>query len=516
MRLNQRYVQRGFLPWCGVLILNIFLITIVASTVVAFSRSADAFTVLFDQSGYSGDVWLQIQDPNYNSVALNNFVATYGGGIPIDFTVGASKVLMSAPVKLSAIGSGGLNITRSESAVFFVYYDDPTGNSRTAAPSHMVSTQRFQPFEVTMMGRSGDQGNLTAINYFTAPLSLKSYVNSPLVNPSEPVVQETGFGTYTASQIGALLASATGGSASAVKKNAKGQIVRYLGPSNYNGTNPWPSFVPYTQSIHAASQTTHIKRTNGFNFPSPPTPVYQFGADMTATANADGSLTVAGDLTVSVNAPITPGNPELPLGGVWSGATITFSVSDVDVFNNAIYGQIKNDAVTYSGGAFDSFKTFTQNTLRDPTKPHKPDEPDSNKSLYDLGAYNTTLSMIIGEITTGLLGGFFNSDYKTPSMEKAIKNMDSNDWWSLNPIVAYSTIQPLHKYYNIYAQVIFDKSNNTVYGVPYSDRFGQGPLVNTVLFDGKSINYWKVGIGAPLSAANATAGTLELLLLDGN
>ncbi len=71
---------------------------------------------------------------------------------------------MSVPVKLSDIGAGGLNITFSESAVFYVFYDDPTGNSRTAAPAFITSTQRFAPFELTMQGLAGDYGNLTAIN----------------------------------------------------------------------------------------------------------------------------------------------------------------------------------------------------------------------------------------------------------------------------------------------------------------------------------------------------------------
>lgn len=99
-------------------------------------------------------------------------------------------------------------------------------------------------------------------------------------------------------------------------------------------------------------------------------------------------------------------------------------------------------------------------------------------SLYDPkegDAYNTTLRMFIGEVTTGLLGGFFNSDYQVGGV--AIKNMASKQWWSLNPIVGYSEIQPLHSFYNVYADVVFNESNNTVYGVPYSDRFGTGPLV---------------------------------------
>jgi len=482
--------------------------------VVAYTHAAYAFTLLFDQSAYRGDVWIQVQDPFYASTT-NNFQATYTnatGTHSINFTDGGNQVLMSLPVKLSDIGAGGLNITFSESAVFYVFYDDPTGNSRTGPQNQMVSTQRFMPFELTMMGGIGDQGNLTAINYFTAPLSIRSYQNNPIQNPAEPVLQQTGFGSFTAAQIGARFAAATRGNPNAVVKDAKGNIVRYLGPSNaFSGANPWPSFLPYTKSIFAANQPTTIQRTNGFNFAAPDsTPVYQFGADMTATANSDGSLTITGDITASVNGTIKPGNPALPPNGTWTGATFSFSVSDPNAFNNAIYGQVQNSAVSFTGQAWNDFLTFTQSTLKDPTQPH---DPNTNPSLNDPivgSAYNTTISMFIGEVTTGLLGGFFNSNYQVNGV--ALKNMPSNNWWSLNPIVAFSEIQPQNPYYNIYAQVVFDTSNNTVYGVPYSDRFGSGPLVNTVKYNGANVNYWVLGVGAPLSATKALPGILMLLL----
>jgi hypothetical protein len=231
---------------------------------------------------------------------------------------------------------------------------------------------------------------------------------------------------------------------------------------------------------------------------------------MTATANPDGSLTITGDITASVNGAIKTGNPALPANGKWPGATFSFSVSDTNAFNNAIYGQVRTSAVSFTGQAWSDFLTFTQNTLKDPTQPH---DPNSNPSLNDptVGrAYDTTLNMFIGEVTTGLLGGFFNSDYQVGGV--ALKNMESNQWWSLNPIVAFSKIQPQNPYYNIYAQVIFDASNNSVYGVPYSDRFGSGPLVNTVFYNGKSVNYWVLGVGAP-NLTQALPGMLMLLLL---
>lgn len=493
--------------------------TIVAS----FTQGSRTLTLLFDQSAYPGNVWLQVQDKT------QGFKATYAGGTSINFQNPGD--IMSVPVALSAIGTGGLTVSYANGVVLFLFYDDPTNNDRTAAPNQMTSQQRFMPAELTMTGATGDSGDLTAINYFTAPLSLRSYNVNPTQYPNN-WLQQTGFGSATAGQIGALLAAASGGNANAVVKNTAGQIIRYLGPSNgFTGTNPWPSFLPYTQSVNTAGQTTQIQNTNGFTFyqmdqKTPDGPQYTFGANMAANANADGSIKITGSITASTNGTIKTGNPPLPTGGAWSNAEFDFSVSDPNAFNNAIYGQVPTSAVTFKNqtnptSAWYQFQQFTQNTLQDPRQPHN---PVTNPSLYDnvvqanglagLNAYNTTLNMFIGEVTTGLLGGFFNSNYPVGGV--ALKNMASYQWWSLNPMVAFAQIQPSNPYYNVYANVIFNTSNNTVYGVPYSDRFGKGPVVNAVSYTANGIsypvNYWVIGIGAPLPGTRALPGLLLLLM----
>jgi hypothetical protein len=498
-------------------------------TIVAtFSQGTHTLTLLFDQSVYQGNVWLQVQD------STQAFKATYGGGTSITFQ--NSGDIMSVPVPLSAIGTGGLTVSNANGVVLFLFYDDPTNNDRTQAPAQMTSQQRFMPVELTMTGAAGDSGDLTAINYFTSSLSLRSYSVDPTQQPDN-WLQQTGFGSATAAQIGALLATASSGNPNAVVKNAQGKIIRYLGPSNgFTGTNPWPSFVPYTKAVNGASppQPTQIQNINSFKFPTPySTPVYTFGTDnMIATANADGSLTITGRITVSVNGTIRKGtvhnNPDPPASGYWDGATFTFSVSNVNNFNNAIYGQVKNSAVTLTGLAWGQFQDFCQNTWMNPDQPYN---ATTNPSLNDLfqspplqaaggNAYNTTVNLFIGEVTTGLLGGFFNSNVASnypPDNGAALKNVPSNHWWLQNPIMGFADIQPKNPYYNVYANVIFNKSNNTVYGVPYSDRFGTGPVVNAVTYTNNGVsyyvNYWVIGIGAPLPATITALPGMQLLLL---
>ena len=484
----------------------------------SFVAGSHSLTLLFDQSAYPGDVWLQALDKT------RGFAATYATGT---ITFGSGDI-MSAPVKLSDIGAGGLKVTYANGVNLFVFYDDPTGNDRTAAPNQMTSQQRFMPIELTMTGGSGNQGDLTAINYFTAPLSLRSYNTDPTQNPPPPALQQTGFGQTRAASIAGQLLRYCQRNPKAVVKNAQGQIIRILGPSNaFTGTNPWPSFLPYVKSLGA--QTTHIQsKPQGFYFTADNTVTYNFGVDMQATADANGNLTCTGGITATVTGTIKPGNPPLPSGGQWNDTTLYFSTAVPDAFNSAVYGQVSTSAVQYWGSGWIYWVDFLANTLLDPSKPH---DPVTNPSLLDgdlypteapppvsAPVYLTVFNNTIGEVTTGLLGGFYNSN--TPSNipsdgGAALKNVPSKNWWMQNPIVGFTEVQPQNPYYNLYSGVIFNTSGNTVYGVPYSDRFGSGPDVNSVNYtspDGVTyyVNYWVMGIGAPLPQAIVTP---EIMLL---
>jgi hypothetical protein len=471
----------------------------------SFAPGSHNLTLLFDQSAYPGTVWLQAMDKT------QGFQATYGGGQAITFQNPGDQ--MSAPVLLSDIGSAGLNVTYANGVFLFLFYDDPSGMDRTAAPAYMSVPQRFMPVELTMIGGSGDQADLEAINYFTAPLSLRSYKTDPTQNPPPPALQQTGFGKTTAGNIAGQLLRYCQRNPNAVVTNAAGRIIRVLGPSDSftPNPNPWPSFIPYTQSIYNSHQQTHIYRQNSFVVNGTN---YTFGADMTATALADGSLTI----TSKITATSSPPDPNLPESGYWEDSPIgsnpwTISAADSLAFNFAIYGQTRNQspdgtsAVSFneSLSPYIDFSNFC----------------NSVPGLVAQDAYNTTLNMFVGEVATGLIGGFFNSNTPSnypPDNGAPLKNVPSMNWWLQSPIVAYSQVQPQNPYYNLYAGVIFNNSGNTVYGIPFSDRFGQGPDVNTVNYFNPTegityyVNYLVVGIGAPLPQGITIAPEIMLLL----
>ena len=99
-------------------------------TIVAkFASGTHTLTLLFDQSAYRGDVWIQVQDSNHRHFRPPMVMANQ--------LLSKKRIdMMSNPVKLSDIGAGGLKVNYANSVNLFVFYDDPTKNDRTAAPPY--------------------------------------------------------------------------------------------------------------------------------------------------------------------------------------------------------------------------------------------------------------------------------------------------------------------------------------------------------------------------------------------
>lgn len=483
--------------WIAVLFTSLFFLSL--------ATQSFALTLLFEKNNYDKDVWLTIQDPFFSDPA-RCFNGTYGGGTQIDFTDSGSNVLMSVPLKLSEIGTAGIDINYAYSAVLYLYFDDPTGENRSAAPAYNVSDKRFQPFEITMTGSDSDSGDMTAINYFTAPIGISSNQYNPLTNAtanSNPL-QKVGY-SLTGSQIARNLKQASGGNASSYMTNSSGAFVRYMGPSSFTSSdNPWPSFIPYLKDVSQDSQVTRIYNSNQFNFPGDT--AYVFGFDMNATADSQGNISLEGNILVSKTGPVVSPNPAIPDGEKWTDASLTFSVADPNAYNNAIYGQVNSTALNFSGTAWEKFKAFTLAT-------HQVAGDNSSYSLNNLPgsspAFSTTVHLLIGDITTGLIYGFVNSNTLVNGTT-AIKDMASKNWWTIDPANGFSIAQPdnSHTYYSPYSEVIAQASNNTVYSAPYSDRFTNAytnvsPAIMSVSYTptGSStatpVNFWKITVGAP-------------------
>lgn len=118
------------------------------------------------------------------------------------------------------------------------------------------------------------------------------------------------------------------------------------------------------------------------------------------------------------------------------------------------------------------------------------------------GYFNTLKATAIGEITSGFLMGMVGSDIVPTGQTAKIKDMQSSDWWILKPTVAFAQVQPDKAFYNTYANVIYSESGNQSYSIPYSDRLGTGPLVNSVNYNGTDVTSWTVTLEPPISLAS--------------
>ncbi|MDI1276048.1 hypothetical protein [Methylobacter sp.] len=459
-------------------------------------------------------VFITFQDPS------QSLIATYGGGT----SVGRVNTgdMMTQSLDLATIGAGGLSIANAEGPVVFVSYaateayngfvmsGDLSGN---AQPSYIGSgganyLKAYQPFEIDYVaGATNGQGNLTNINYFAAPICIQSYNGGS----SGTLLQTRGYYKGTAAgtkRLASEFQTLTAGSALATPIFSE-NILRYIGPSSYGaGANPYPTFDAYLKSLFTANQSTTIQNSNAFNTQQNPAAGninYNYAFDFIATVAADNTITLTGTITTTI---IKFGEKAIP-GTIYTGAVMTISptigtqTSD-SIFNNTIYGQA--DPLG-SGNGSTTFNSVWAQLATDMAAAglfvdSKPKDGGSGTGT----AYGITQSLAIGEITTGLLGGFPGSGVTYEGgigtyasyNGQLYKDVPSAAWWNSSIIPSPSVLQPSHPFYNTYAQQIFDATSNQVYSIPFSDRFGDGPLMQTQLYNDKVVDTWVVTLGAPI------------------
>lgn len=424
-----------------------------------------------NQSGFTDDeVFITFQNGQRGHT---DFKVVYGSDTPV--SIGASD-LMSESLSLTEIGPDGLTIDRMVSIVVYVSYGSEI-KSRISAPAFIgsgtdIDTQ-FQTFEITMTGNPGDQGDLTAINYFTAPLRIESR------DSEGNVLQSAGY-RDTADAVAVKLGAAATPPWSNLLSSPSGYRVRFIGPSSYGASDPipYPSFIPYVKAVHTAGQKTTIINSNAFIYQSKDGEKtnYIFTLNHTASAQPDGSIILTGDITTTITGTTTTSGP------TFKDCGLVISASNAASYNTTIYGQVITNATSFTGDGWNDFTKYAEAC-----------------HLSDQGAVLTTQNLLIGEITTGLLLGLVNSDTIPNGKTVPLKDMSSQEWWTLSPLPAFAKAQPDHPFYNTYAGALFAASDNEVYSIPYSDRLGTGPLVNSVSFGGKHVASWTVTILPPIA-----------------
>jgi len=444
------------------------------------------------------NVWISFD----NGGGATPFDVTYDGGTPVTIGSGpGGPNHLSDPIRLSSVSNHTFRINSVSSVAVFVSYGKPF-TDLSVSPSFFEGAPgadvTYQNFEITRTGGSGDQGNLTNINYFTAPMSIGSYSSD--YNGGITPLQSTGFTESTAT-----IANRLAGLSNANAVTDGGSLRRYVGPSTWTSDPPYPSFAKYLKSVHDTPVPNTIQNHNAFNTDDGTTN-YDFTFSLQSAVASDNSIELTGSITTMVkdNNSSDPAEP----GKTYADASITLSGANMSKLDSIIYGQTAapdalNEAVTYGPG-WSQWAAFVQNTDNDLTGSFP-----TNLPVQEL----TLTQTAIGEITTAILMGFLGNT--TEVDDSPLNTLPSEDWWKLVPMRAFDEIQSDPDFYNQWADVIYDASGNSVYSIPFSDRLGSGPLVNTVQFTIDGISYavdrWEVGFGDPVSAI-PEPGAVGLLL----
>jgi YD repeat-containing protein len=371
----------------------------------------------------TSDAALNLKLTNNNSSYADSdvHVMFYGGALNATYSGGA--IAQKKDYTLSQFGAAGITINSYLSGIIYVALGNALTQNRTGEPSASNSSDadyntRWDRFELTYTPSDSDVADLTGINLYSIPIQLETSKGGTATSDKLTYAIS---GNEMRLKLGAL----TNQDPTSVIKDAAGNFLRVIGPSQYGAgdVGPYKTFDDYANSIKDSGLAIAIAdHYNGY------------GTQSTAPLKAQ-------DYTFSAKIDKTSGDMILTGSGTQIGTNHTIVISQSD-FAYAIYAN-------------------------DP--PYKVD--GVTKHVGD----NDVYSAIVRDVLSGFAIGFVGSSVIDPVTGKAFKDEQSKNWFAQTSL-AFSAVEPDSPYYNAYAEIFYLYSNS--YGFPFSDRLHKAVQIN--------------------------------------
>ena len=380
----------------------------------------------------------------------------------------------------------GVEITSFSGRIYVSYGTPWTVVSNGYTPGQAVTDVNFwirnDKMEMTFTGSASDVANLTSIDFWSIPMTLKGYMNESLVHTVNGL--KTGVTAKSLhSKLTALttppvsgLPSIGGVDGDAIPAEVPGKyklypsgdapssdFVRVIGPSSYPPAFPSSAagrpVMPYDTF---GNYLDHL--------------VKDFGPSTTVGAK----INTLGKGTIAHIAGTFAGVGPSPTSNDQKKQTYTLTATiDAD----------KNITLDGSGSVVGSIKMeIKQDDLRNPTGIYGGNAPYYlNGSSTSSTPGNDIYGWILGDLFSGLNIGAVGSETEIKAEKKKAGELTSSEWFSKIPQdLHFSGLQSNPDHYNQYAATL--AANSDAYNFAYTDRFS--PVFLTL--NPATVNYMQV------------------------
>ena len=340
------------------------------------------------------------------------FTEQPGAPDPFDATFSGQPLSLTTSYSFAQLGNG-ISLSHLWGGVVYISLGQAMTDNRIDQPSFLNTSdpdyyKRWDRFEITYNGQPYDVADLTGINSFAIPLSIKTFGDGGTTQRAA-----LGYTVNGGEMINLLKATATNDSA--VLKDASNNFLRVIGPTTYTtpSIGPYPPFDDYVNSVISSGEPILIQDLYSGPGPEPrkTTQTYTF----TNTFDVGSNLVMNGGGTV-----------------IGMGHSVIIS-NDILAYN--IYA---NNPPYFVDG--------------------------TNASFAD----NDIYSAVVRDTLAGFAIGYVGSTVTDPVTGQPFKDEYSKFWYATNQPLAFSGVQTNGHYFNKYAEVFWKYSDS--YGFPFSDR----------------------------------------------